>query len=66
MDNINYILSLIDWNNTLDQQAAGIKIAESIKDIRAFIQPCTESYNKNVWGNCALIISKRSDAELLP
>ena len=66
MDNINYILSLIDWNNTLDQQAAGIKIAESIKDIQAFIQPCTESYNKNVWDNCALIISKRSDAELLP
>ena len=66
MDNINYILSLIDWNNTLDQQAAGIKIAESIKDIQAFIQPCTDSYNKNVWDNCALIISKRSDAELLP
>ena len=37
-----------------------------IKDIQAFIQPCTESYNKNVWDNCALIISKRSDAELLP
>ena len=55
MDNINYILSLIDWNNTLDQQAAGIKIAESIWDIQAFIQPCTESYNKNVWDNCALI-----------
>lgn len=66
MDNINYILSLIDWNNTLDQQAVGIKIAESIKDIQSFIQPCTESYNKNVWDNCALIISKRSDAELLP
>ena len=66
MDNINYILSLIDWNNTLDQQAAGIKMAENIKDIQAFIQPCTESNNKNVWDNCALIISKRSDAELFP
>ena len=66
MDNINYILSLIDWNNTHDQQAAGIKMAENIKDIQAFIQPCTESNNKNVWDNCALIISKRSDAELFP
>lgn len=66
MKNIDYIMSLIDWNNAIDCQTAGIKMAEKVTDIEAFIQPCTKKYNKNVWDNCALIISQKADAELLP
>lgn len=48
MKNIDYIMSLIDWNNAIDCQTAGIKMAEKVTDIEAFIQPCTKKYNKNV------------------
>lgn len=65
-NNIDRIMNMIDWNNDASIQAAGIKMAEAERDIRVFIQPCTESYSKNVWDNCALILSKKSDAELAP
>ena len=42
------------------------ELTEKEKDIAPFIQPCTEYYSKNVWDNCAIILSKRSDAELSP
>lgn len=64
MNNIDNIMSLIDWTNNPSEQSDGIKLAEKEKDIAPFIQPCTEYYSKNVWDNCAIILSKRSDAEL--
>ena len=66
MNNIDNIMSLIDWTNNPSEQSDGIKLAEKEKDIAPFIQPCTEYYSKNVWDNCAIILSKRSDAELSP
>ena len=39
MINIDYILSLLDWNNSDEEQEKGVKLAKDIKYISAFIQP---------------------------
>lgn len=66
MINIDYIMSLLDWNKSIAEQAEGIKMAESIENINVFLQPCNKNYNKNVWDNCAKILSERTDEELSP
>lgn len=66
MINIDYIMSLIDWNKSIDEQADGIKMAENVESINVFLQPCNKNYNKNVWNNCAKILSERTDDELSP
>lgn len=66
MINIDYIMSLIDWNKSINEQADGIKMAEDVENINVFLQPCNKNYNKNVWDNCAKILSKRTDDELSP
>lgn len=64
--NIDYIMSLIDWNKSIDEQTYGITMAENVENINVFLQPCNKNYNKNVWENCAKILSKRTDDELSP
>lgn len=64
--NIDYIMSLIDWNKSIDEQLNGIKMAENVENFNVFLQPCNKNYNKNVWDNCARILSKRTDEELTP
>ena len=66
MVNIDYIMSLIDWHKSLSEQDYGIRLAENVESINAFLQPCNKNFNKNVWDNCAKILSKRSDDELNP
>ena len=66
MIDIDYIMSLIDWNKSDNEQVDGIKMAEGVENISVFLQPCNEKYNKNVWDNCAEILSKRTDDELSP
>lgn len=66
MINIDYIMSLIDWNKSINEQADGIKMAEDVENINVFLQPCNKNYNINVWDNCAKILSKRTDDELSP
>ena len=62
MINIDYIMSLIAWNKSINEQSDGIKMAEEVENINVFLQPC----NKNVCDNCAKILSKRTDDELSP
>lgn len=64
MINIDYIMQLIDWNNSTYKQNKGIKLARKVKSINVFLQPNDERNNKNVWENCAKILSERSDDEL--
>ena len=47
MVDIDYIMSLLDWNKSATDQAAGIKMAEKIENINVFVQPCNKNYNKN-------------------
>ena len=66
MVNIDYIMSLIDWKKSEKDQLKGIEMARDIRNINVFLQPCNKGYDKNVWDNCAKILSERNDEELLP
>ena len=66
MISINNIMDLLDWNNSEEKQAKGIELARDVKCINIFLQPVDDGYNKNVWDNCAKILSERSDQELSP
>lgn len=66
MNDIDHIMKLLDWNNTLLEQNEGIKMAKEVENINVFIQPCNEKYNKNVWENCARVLYERTDEELSP
>ncbi len=62
MCDIDYIMYLIDWERTEEEQKLGIKLARKVKTISAFLQP----KGKNLWDNCAIILSEKSDEELKP
>lgn len=66
MINVDYIMGLIDWNKSINEQLEGVKLAKEVQSINVFLQPCNKSYNKNVWDNCAKILSERTDEELSP
>lgn len=60
------IMDMLDWHMMPETQAKGITLAKKLKTIIPFIQPLTPKHNKNVWGNCALIIADESDEILKP
>ena len=64
MKEIDVIMGMLDWNNSAEEQAAGLAQAAQVENFQVFLQPCTEHYNKNVWDNCAKALAMRSDAEL--
>ena len=64
MTEIDVIMGMLDWNNSAEEQAAGLAQAAQAENFQVFLQPCTEHYNKNVWDNCAKTLAMRSDAEL--
>lgn len=66
MINIDYIMDLLDWNNSIEKQAEGIKLARNVKSINVFLQPCDKCHNKNVWDNCAKVLCEKADDELSP
>ena len=66
MVDIDYIMDLLDWNNSIEKQAQGVELAKNVKCINVFLQPCSRYYGKNVWDNCAKILSARSNEELSP
>lgn len=64
--NLVDILKMLNCNNAIDIQNKGIKLVEEFDNISLFIQPIFPEYNKNVWDNCARILSQKSDEELSP
>ena len=66
MYNIDDIMDMLDWNHSKEEQEKGLKLARTIKSINVFIQPLDSKHNKNVWENCAKVLSERSDEELKP
>ncbi len=66
MIEIDYIMKLLDWNNSEEEQAEGIALARNVQSINVFLQPHDEYNNKNVWDNCAKILAERGDDELAP
>lgn len=65
MVNIDYIMGLLDWNNSEKDQLLGIKLAQDVKCTNAFLQP-GPPYGKRIWDNCAKILSEKTDEELSP
>lgn len=63
MVNIDAIMDLLDWNRSIEEQSIGLEMAREVKCINVFIQP-GYPYGKNVWDNCAKIISQKKDEEL--
>lgn len=57
---------MLDWHMPTEIQSKGIALARESDEIMPFIQPLTSKYNKNVWENCAVIISEKSDEKLKP
>lgn len=66
MADITEIMNMLDWRMSSKIQIEGISLAKNIETIIPFIQPLTPKYNKNVWGNCAVIISEKSDEIIKP
>lgn len=66
MVDILEILDMIDWSMPAETQSKGIFLASKFENIVPFIQPLTPKHNKNVWENCAAIISQKSDEEIKP
>ncbi len=66
MVNIVYIMDLLDWNNSIEKQEQGVKLAKDVKCIHVFLQPGNRYYGKNVWDNCAKFLSERSNEEPSP
>lgn len=64
MISIEYILSLLDCNNTAEKTEEGLELARKVECIRVFFCPKGKRFNKNVWNNCAQIISEKSDEDL--
>ena len=62
MTDIDYIMELLDWNRTEEEQAKGRELARDVKSISVFLQP----NGKNLWDNCAVILAERSDEDLEP
>ena len=66
MINIDYIMNLLDWNQSEENQALGRSLAKDIKCINVFLQPFDKDCGKNVWNNCAIILAEKTDEELSP
>ena len=64
MANFIEVMNMLDWNQSSQIQFEGRNLAKNFSTIAPFIQPLTPEHNKNVWENCARIISDRSDEEL--
>ena len=63
---INEIMKMLDWNNDSEIQNEGIYMAKEVKCLSLFMQPMDKQFNKNVWENCAIILSEKEDELLTP
>ena len=72
MKNIDKIIEMLDCNNRKKKKKKGIKLASKIKHLDIFIMPYYNkegndfSNSKNIWENCAKILSSKTDKELEP
>lgn len=64
--NIDNILSQLSWKCPQSKQEEGISLARNVYCLKAFFQPIGINFGKDIWENCARIISERSDEELEP
>lgn len=66
MQDVSYIMDMLDWGMSPEVQSKGRELAKSVEEVTPFLQPVTPKHNKDVWRNCAEILAERSDVELQP
>lgn len=66
MHSIDEILDLLVWTRSAEEQQKGRMLAREVESVHVFLMPLDRKHNKNVWDNCAIILSERSDDELRP
>lgn len=63
MDRMNQIYQMLDYKNSIDIQERGKQLARKITDLSLLITPPA---SPSVWEQCAIILSEKSDDELVP
>lgn len=63
-DNRFLILKMLDYENDVEFQNAGIEIGKQLTNFEIFIQPYVPQYEQRVWENCSKIVCSKSDKEL--
>lgn len=64
--NIDEIMDMLDWKNSIEVQEKGVELGCKVRCINVFQQPGHPGHCKNVWDNCAKILSQKSDETLKP
>ena len=63
MDRMNQIYQMLDYKNSIDIQEKGKQLARKITDLSLLITPPA---SPSVWEQCAIILSEKTDDELVP
>ncbi len=63
MERMNQIYQMLDYKNSIDIQEKGKQLARKITDLSLLITPPA---SPSVWEQCAIILSEKSDDELVP
>lgn len=63
MCNINEIYKMLEWKNTDEMQAEGLRLARNIKDMSLLIFPPAEP---SVWERCAQVLCEKTEVTLEP
>lgn len=58
---IDVIFDMLSWNSDVATQEKGIELAKNIKCYSVFLQPFGLKHSKDVWENCAKILSSFPD-----
>lgn len=58
---IDELFDMLSWNSEEDTQRRGIELARQIKCYSVFLQPYGIKHGKDVWENCAKILSEYPD-----
>ena len=66
MHDIDTIMGMLDWNESIKTQQQGVELAKHVISINAFILPCNPGSSKNVWENCARVLVDKPDSALQP
>ena len=63
---IDQIFDLLSWKQSESIQAEGVALARTIKNLQSFILPISFEHGKDIWDNCAVILSEKEDGLLFP
>ena len=61
---IDELFDMLSWDSDEETQKKGIELAKNVKCYSVFLQPYGEDHSKDVWENCAKILSEYPDETL--